>query len=66
MQSVNSFSYVVAHVMEVPWDTIVVGFLLLVKLIDLRLLAWDYAIVLLHFANCELLQTNGEGTQKWN
>jgi hypothetical protein len=27
MHSFNSFLYVVAHVMEVPWDIIVVGFL---------------------------------------
>jgi len=64
MHSVNSFLYVVAHVMEVPWDIIVVGFFLSVKVIDLCFLAWDYAIVLPHFANCELLQTDGEGTQK--
>jgi hypothetical protein len=27
MHSLNSFLYVVAHVMELPWDIIVVGFL---------------------------------------
>jgi hypothetical protein len=66
MHIVNSFLYVVAHVMEVPWDIIVVGLFLLVKVIEPHFLAWECAIVLLHFANCELLQTNGKGTQKWN